>query len=145
MGICLPCTLISVLAGVGVVQAFQEPEQVQIDVSSPSVTSQGQGFVIEIAVENLADELQTLDSIDIYTDYLQGITIQTSEPSFVDSSDSPDFASYFFFMDIPPGDSINVQFHAVGVRAGEFSGSLDVCINTGVACSTFNIVTSISR
>lgn len=145
MALCLPCTLISVLAGVGFARSLsEEPEQVQINVSDTSTASQGESLIIGISVENLADYSQTLDSIDFYGDYLNGITIQTSEPSFVHIYDLENGVSYSFLMDIPPGDSIIVQFHAVGVKAGEFSGSLDVCINTVMSCSTFTIATSIS-
>ena len=145
MGIFLPCTLIGVLAGVGFARGLaQEPEQVRINVSGPSTASVGEGLAITIRVENIADFPQTLDSIDFADEYLQGITIQTSEPFFVETFDFINGVSYFFLMDIPPGDSIIVQFHGVGARAGEFSGNLDVCINTGGICSTFTLATSIS-
>ncbi|MDH5656738.1 MAG: hypothetical protein OEZ34_12570, partial [Spirochaetia bacterium] len=38
--------------------------------------------------------------------------------------------SYIFENDIPPGETAEVKIHAVGLQEGDYSGNIDICINS---------------
>ena len=45
--------------------------------------------------------------------------------------------SYTFEQEISPGTTLVLQFFGVAVNTGDFSGSVDVCINSGSICTSF--------
>jgi len=142
--LCLPCTVISAIAGGGFVnEIFAEPANVNIEVNAPRTVTEGESFTIEVQVKNLADQPQVLDSIDIQTDYLDMIAIHETRPSFTTYTDWEDFRSYVFGQDIQPNESVMVQFSAVAVKAGAFSGDIQVCLNSWFSCQSCPLRTSI--
>ncbi len=136
--LCLPCAVISTVTGAGFVSGmFGEPENVNIEVKTPTTVTKGESFTIEVQVENLADQPQSLNSIDISLEYLAGIDIQKTEPPFTESIPNPGIHSYYFEQKILPGDTLVVELSTIGGQVGDFSGEIDVCLNSASSCSTF--------
>lgn len=127
-----------VTTGFFVKTAMQEPENVAMHVDAPIQVTKGEEIVIHIEVENAAAESQLLHSIDISSDYLAGIVILSADPPFVDSFDGSvsDMKSYTFQHEIPPGTTVDVQFSAIAIEAGDFAGVINVCIKEGYICES---------
>ncbi len=136
--LCLPCTVISAITGGGFVsEIFGEPENVNIEVRSPTTVTKGEAFTIEVQVENLADQPQSLNSIDINLEYLAGFDIQKTAPPFIESIPNFGIHSYYFEQKILPGDTLVVELSTIGGQVGDFSREIGVCLNSASSCSTF--------
>jgi hypothetical protein len=123
---------------------FAEPTDVRISLEGPEAVAVGESFELLVRVSNTATEAQMLDSIDFGEEYLEGISIQSADPSFSDSFSYPGFYSYTFNRSIPAGGELIVRFRAEAQQAGEFEGPLDVCINSPVNCLRETVRTSVS-
>jgi hypothetical protein len=115
-----------------------EPENVSISVDAPVQVTKDESVIIEVQVENTAIKPQLLNSIDISSEYLAGIAIIETEPPFVESFLNPpvEIQTYKFMQEISPGTTLVVQFFGVAVKTGDFSGNIDICINSGSICTT---------
>lgn len=125
--------------------AFAEPTGVEIGVIGPGTVSVGESFNLLVRVRNTAGQSQTLDSIDFAEEYLEGVSIQSADPSYSDSFSYPGFYSYTFERSIPAGSELTVQFRAQAEQSGDFEGALDVCINTPVNCVRETVRTSVGQ
>lgn len=91
-----------------------------MDVQYPLTVSKNQEFDITVTVKNNATKTQTLNSIEISDEYLEGIEITTS--------DSINEGSYYFltgqyyeyYYDIPPGEEEIITFRTKTIKAGDF-------------------------
>jgi hypothetical protein len=143
-GACIVTIVATLIAGGAFFKwAMEEPENINIHVDVPIQAAKNDSLVIEVRVENTATESQSLDSIDVSTGYLEGIAIEGSEPSFTESFALPiiDQQSYTFEREIPPGETLIVEFSAIAVKAGDFGGEISVCVNTGGLCTDFVVRT----
>ena len=114
--VCIATVVVTLIAGGAFVRwAMEEPENINIHVDVPIQATKNDSLVIEVRVENTATESQSLDSIDISSEYLEGIVIEGSEPPFTESFLLPiiDQQSYTFEREIPPevNREIMQQFH----------------------------------
>ena len=137
--LCVGSVIITVIAGGAFINwGLREPENVLINVDTPLQVTKGESVIIEVQVENTATKPQLLDSIDISSEYLAGIAIKEAEPPFVESFPNPpvEIQTYRFMQEISPGTTLVVQFFGVAVKTGDFSGNIDVCINSGHICTT---------
>ena len=122
-------------------QIASGPKDVTIQVNAPLHLTLKQEFVVEVRVQNTAAESQRLDSIDVGDRYLQGVAIQSTEPAFKQSMHVPlvNMQSYEFGQPIAAGGEVVVKFNAVAVKAGDYSATVDVCINSASSCSSHPI------
>jgi hypothetical protein len=127
-----------IAGGVLIKWGLTKPENVSISLDAPVQASKDESVIITVRVENTATESQLLHSIDISSQYLDGIAIEEAEPPFSESFAIPlvDMQSYTFGQDISPGTTLEVRFAGVAVKIGDFAGNFDVCINSGNACTT---------
>lgn len=147
-GLCIVGVIVLVFAGGSLVDSFlEEPEQVNIDLNVPLQAQKGNRIMFTVTVENTSTEAQILDSIDISTNYLNGIPVEESEPRFVEDYPIPlvDYHSFTFQQEIGPGETLVVRFFGFALRSGDFSGPFDVCIGSGSNCSTFTGRTVVSN
>jgi len=119
-------------------QIASGPKDVTIQVNAPLHVKVREEFVVEVRVQNTASRAQRLDSIDVGDRYLQGVAIQSTEPAFKQSLHVPlvNMQSYEYGQPIAAGGELVVKFHAVAVKAGDYSATMDVCINSGSSCSS---------
>jgi hypothetical protein len=124
---------------------FEEPTEVDIQVVVPETVPLGELFTIEIQVTNWFTDVQTLDSIDFSTSYLSGISVQESTPLFSEAYEVPavDFYSYTFNQNLNQGVPVDVMFVMLPEEEGSFIGVIDVCINSGGSCLTFEVETAV--
>jgi hypothetical protein len=53
--------------------------------------------------------------------------------------------SYSFDLVVPTGGELVVTLYVLAVHAGDFSGDIDFCINSAVACVSYPVRTLISE
>ena len=135
------------LVGSCIAWLLEEPENVDITVEAPLTVMKGEPFVIDIQVTNTSEEPQLLHSVDVYDAYLKGIAIEHTEPKYLQAFHVPidNTQSYEFKQEIPPGGTVTVRFHAVGVKPGDYSAYVDVCINTGTNFLTYPLRTVVEE
>jgi hypothetical protein len=134
---CLVLAIVAVVAlGTFFYWASKAPENIEVAVTVPLQAVAGEEVDLVVTITNLADEPQTLDSIDIYDSYTGGIAVTRTDPPYTDFFQVPilDARTYEFKREIPAGGTLIVTFDAVAVRAGDFGGQLDVCINLASSC-----------
>jgi hypothetical protein len=142
------CFVVVFLFGFGGLLWFgsQTPENVTVRVDAPLDASVGEEFQIQVHITNTGSGTLELSSIDISLNYLNGFAITQVVPPYsdVDQFDSlgggETFQTYYFYLPIEPGVTLTVVFTGRAVLSGDFSGSLDVCID-----SDFNCMTNIPR
>ena len=147
-GLCILGVVVAVFAGGSFLDSLmEEPQQVNIDVNVPLQAQKGSRVLITVTVQNTSSESQILDSIDISTDYLNGIPIEDTQPRFIEEYPIPlvDYHSFTFQQPIGPGETLVVRFFGFALKSGDFSGPFDVCIGTGANCSTSTARTVISN
>jgi hypothetical protein len=135
--LCIAATVLLLVVGaVWVWQIVEGPENIAISVDVPVQVTKGEPTTIEVQLANTAPEPQMLHSIDISAEYLTGLAVVGSEPAYIEAQTFGEWQSYRFEREIPAGGSLTVRFSGVAVKAGDYSGSIDVCINSGSSCMT---------
>ncbi len=130
---------LAAMAGCDAVEQIASgPKDVTIQVNAPLHVKVREEFVVEVRVQNTAAQSQRLDSIDVGDRYLQGVAIQSTEPAFKQSLHVPlvNMQSYEYGQPIAAGGELVVKFYAVAVKAGDYSATMDICINSGSSCSS---------
>lgn len=150
-GLVVLCTIASVAVGLWGTSLWQrvseDPEGVLAEVAAPESATLGQPFVIRVSVQNLTAEALVLDSIDVAQGYLAGIDILGADPTFSESFPLPfgGVQSYTFERDIPANQTLIVRLSAQGKTTGEFAGPIDVCVDSGIHCLTFDTRTIVEE
>ena len=119
------------------------PENITVAIDIPTRVSQGETFEIIADVTNTGDETQTLDSIDIGDEYIEGIAILRSDPMYSETFHIPldNTMSHTIQRDIGPSETLTVTFTVEALHAGDYIGAFDVCINSGGNCLFYSIRT----
>lgn len=146
VGLVIPCAGITAITGWGIFNWFTtSPELVDIQVTGANVVSVGETFFVDFDIENLADQPQTLDSIDWDYTLLNGIHILSSNPVSDGINEYSNFRSYYFNRPIASGEEFQVRFEASGKEPGEFIGGISVCINTASSCETYEVTLTVEN
>lgn len=134
-----------VLALGGSVFAFMSADQVEseIAVEAPARVERGSEFVISVRIHNTSGEEMLLDSVDVAQTYLEGVTIAQTEPPYRDSIQIFGYTSYDFRRPIPVGGNLELELQALALQAGDYRGEIDICLNAGFSCRTFQVRTMI--
>ena len=134
------CCLIAAFAG-----CQSDPRNIKVSAEAPLRVRISQTFVIKAIVENTADKPQKLVALDISRDFLEGVAIKSTKPEFSEAKPVPldNTVSYEFHMPIPPGGKVEIELLAEGVKKGDFSGTIDYCINTDYSFLSYPVRTII--
>jgi hypothetical protein len=117
--------------------ATQTPEDIEVNITAPAVVALDEKYTLVVEITNLASEEQTLDSIDIDLSYLDGVVVGNTEPAYAEFADyGDDYHSFEFQYSIPAEQTLEVSFFLTGIRVGDLSGELNVCINSFINCTS---------
>jgi len=105
-------------------------EGIDIKMNIPITVNTNEEFVTQITVTNTLNNSQKLLSIDIGGNYLEGIALLKTEPTFNNQEDFGDFVSYSFDKEIGAQESITLDLYWKALSEGEFSDEIDFCINS---------------
>jgi hypothetical protein len=132
--------LTAVACGVFFWQASIQPENITVSVDAPTVVNAGETFVITVVIDNTGALPRELNSIDIEMLYLDGVNIESTQPSFVQSEridllEGFAFQSYYFYEPMLANSTLVVKMEALALKTGDFGGYLDVCVDTIDDCT----------
>ena len=135
------CCATVVVGGLYWLGSLSTDDKAQINVTAPSSVEQGQEYVITVDIQNISEQEITLESVDINKNLLNGFVIETVEPSYIETYEygglgDEIYQTYFFQAAIPPRGSLTVTFKGAAVLSGDFSGEIDVCIDSSFNCKT---------
>lgn len=134
------CCIAALVGGVYWLGSLSTSEIADITVNAPANVEQGQAYTITVTVRNISDKEIELNSVDIDKNILNGFIIATVEPSYTDTyeyeSSGTTFQTYSFQAAIAPGESLTVTFEGEAALPGDFSGEVDVCIDSFFNCHT---------
>ena len=118
---------------------------IEIEIASPEVVNVNQAFEIQWLIRNDSANQQTLVDIDLADEYLQGIVIESSDPPFSASEHEAigSYVSYSFDLPIPPEQTTEITFSALGKVPGDYSGVIGFCINSRLSCLEYELLTTV--
>lgn len=125
---------------------IQSPENAAVNVNAPLNAGVGDDIQIQISITNTSSEPMELASIDFSLNYLNGFNVYRVEPPYSETSQydalggGETFQTYYFNRAIAPGETLVIVFEAQAILAGDFSGTVDICID-----SDFNCISNIPR
>ena len=111
------------------------PKNIVVGIEAPLQVTNGDEFIIVCTGKNSASKQQTLVSIDIADDYIDGIAILRTEPDNEESFHVPidNTMSYVFKLPIEAGEHLEIKLHAKAVKQGDYNGYIDSCINSDIS------------
>ena len=133
---CLAVIAVLVVGGLWIANAVGAPEDIRVTTSAPASARVGESVEIVVTIANDSDQSREINSIDIYNSYLEGIIIQGTQPGYIEASDYGSFSSYYFLRSLAANEAISITFIGEAVKTGDFSGDLDVCIDSETNCTT---------
>lgn len=116
----------------------------------PATAQAGEPYTFRITVTNTSSEQIELYGVDISMNFLSGIAVESTDPVYTETSQfdslggGETYLTYYFHQAVAPGESLTVTFTGTAVTAGDFSGAMDVCINSDYNCIT-NVVRTVIR
>jgi len=145
--LCLGTILFVILMGGSLLKwVAQDPENIEIDVIVPASVSLDEELILLVEITNLAEEDQTLDSIDIDLSYLDGFSVDGTEPEFADMMEASNaFSTYDFQTPIPAGGQLEIRYYMTAILVGERSGEIQVCVNWFANCANRSIRTIVEE
>lgn len=129
---------------------LRSPDNVNISIDAPVSANVGDDVEILISVTNTSSASLELSSIDFSMNFLNGFTITNVDPPYSDIGQydalggGETFQTYYFYRTIAPGDTLILTFGGTAVLQGDFSGTIDVCIDSDFNCGS-NITRTLIR
>ena len=129
---------------------LRSPDNVSVSIDAPISADVGDDIEILITVTNTSSKPLELSSIDFSLNFLSGFTITSVDPPYSEISQydalggGETFQTYYFYRSIAPGDTLILVFSGRAVLQGDFSGTIDVCIDSDFNCGS-NIARTLIR
>ncbi len=133
LGILAVCICLSCAGTIGVLYYFgQEPENLSIDYSMPSIVRKGENFDLVITMTNTGSTPFTVDDIDLDEimddSILDGAIVLTTEPEMERDYSVSGIKTFIYKQTIQPGETKQAVFHLQATTVGEFGGSIGVYV-----------------
>ena len=146
------CALAVVVFGFGGLAwlGSQTPSNIEVTLEVPLEAGVGDNIELKVSVANSGSTDMQLMSVDISLNYLNGIAIDHTDPAFTESSQfsalggGETFQTFYYHQSIAPGETLTILFNGVAISAGDYSGSVDVCLDSDFNCAT-NIVRTVIK
>lgn len=153
IGGCIALFVCAVTIGLAILgglywMGLQTAEEVTVSLDVPVEMQSGTPAEFSLDITNVHAEAVELNSIDISLNYLSGMFIESSDPPFVETSQFDNlgetFQTFTYDLSIAPGETVTLTFSGRALLAGDFSGIIDICINSAFNCKT-NILRTIIK
>lgn len=128
----------------------QTPENIDVSIDTPISSEVGDAVEFMVNVTNTGTAPIELNSIDISLNYLKGFNIEYTTPPFTETSQydalgtDEIFQTFYFSQSIDPGETLSIILNGQAILTGDYTGELDVCIDSEFNCKT-NIVRTIIK
>ncbi|MDG1950333.1 MAG: hypothetical protein P8J32_06005 [bacterium] len=122
--------------------SYSMPEGLEADVEAPLRVSVGEQFEVVATVVNGSADEQTMHSIDIDSEYIDGIAVTGSAPEFNENFLLDDGTiTHFFETPVAAGETTTFTFNMEALTAGDYKGDFDICFDDGLTCTFLQIRT----
>jgi hypothetical protein len=121
--------------------AIEGPQNVEISIACPEEVRTGEEFEIVVTVRNTGAEAQSIAGFDVSDAFLEGVDLTGSDPPWDRTDSIFDFTSYYYDVDLPPGQAASVRLKALAGEPGFHSGGIDVCINNDFTYESLDLNT----
>jgi hypothetical protein len=128
----------------------QSADEITTTMDFPNEVQAGDSFEFTIHITNISSSTVELKSVDFSMNYLGGILIDSTEPAYT-TTDQYDaiggeetFQSYYFNKSIAPDETITLKFYVKAISVGDYSGTIDICVNSDFNCQS-NIARTIIK
>jgi hypothetical protein len=124
----------------GLVWLTEPPDAVTASIDAPIQVDAREKVEFVVNVTNHGEDAVNITRIDVGVGYLKGFTLLSVVPNYdsyympEEASSREQLQSYYFSVPIEPGETVSITFVANAVAAGDYAGSLDICINSGYSC-----------
>lgn len=137
--IILCCVIVFIIAIGGFAWiGLQSPEGAEISIDVPTEVQVGDQFDILVYVENTQLEPQNLIAISFADDYLTGVRVLDSNPTFIyqDTLEILEIPIQIFTYQemILQGEILIINITAEAIRVGDFGGEIQICLNSPTNC-----------
>jgi hypothetical protein len=144
--VCLVGTAVAILGGrlmFGTV--LNEPTAIEMQLDAPQQVALNEPFAMTLQLTNLITASQTLHSIDLDTDYLDNIDLESSNPGYKAVRRLPltHYASYSFDWLLPAKRTTVIELMFIPEKVGQISGLMDVCLGDGTFCQAIPLETEV--
>lgn len=121
-------------------------QDVNVTIDEVSTANVGETIEMQVTIQNFDTVDRLLTSVDIGDDYLEGMTLLSSNPSWTQEWDFGwmGFQSYDYQISIPAGESLSIIYAFQAEQIGSHEGTFDVCFDTEYDCIYNTIFTSVS-
>ena len=149
LGVCLVGTAVLILGSrILIGGVLEEPITVEVVMDAPAQVTVNKPFAVTLQLTNLITASQTLHSIDLENQYLENIALRGATPAYkaVRSLPFASFTSYEFGQEIPVDPTMQptiVELMFVAEEAGDFSGTVDICLADGTLCLALPLETAV--
>ena len=138
------CILILIVSGTGGIMwlGLQTPENIDVSINTPINIDVGDTVELIVTITNTGTSSVELNSIDISLNYLNGFVVEETTPPFTETSQfdawfvDETYQTFYFYQAIESGETLSIVFNAQAVLTGDFSGDIDVCIDSESNCKT---------
>ena len=138
----LVCIVAVIFLGFGglVWLGSQTADEATVLLDVPATAQAGEPYTFRITVTNTSPKEIELYGVDLSMNFLSGIAIASTDPAYTETNQfdalggGETYLTYYFHQPIAPGESLTVTFTGTAVTVGDFSGSVDVCINSDYNC-----------
>ena len=130
------------------VPLLRELEDISVKIVSPLNVQVDDQFDLEFIISNTSDKPQELDSIDIYTSYLDSMKVNQTSPEFINYRRielGKPYDTYAFMRIIPANSSITVKFHLTAIEPGDYTDMVYICVNSPTLCDIYEIRTIVNE
>lgn len=110
------------------------PDNTVVTIDAPISVSKGTDFKINVIVENTDSKPHELRSIDIEEAFLKGVYIKDTTPKTTEDYTAFGDHVYEFRKQIPANSELKVTLNVNAVKAGDFPGEFDICIDADATC-----------
>lgn len=121
-----------------------DAKNVITEVDYPLEVNNSETFEINCSVTNTGRKSQDFVGIDLYDEYLEGIAILSIEPDYDSTTSGFGMQSYYYDIEIPGGETIDITITAQALYEGDYGGNIDFCINNDVTYVSEYIRTVVS-
>lgn len=135
-----PMSMIAAAGAASFVVPSPQPDDVHVQVDAPVSVTTGDPFVVDVAIVNLADSVQTLDNIDLSVWPLEVVEVLDATPAFNRNSRYMLLEIYWFEREIAAGETLNVSLYMLAHEPGTHTIELGICINLVDSCLPLEVV-----
>lgn len=127
------CCCLTIAGTIGLLAYFgQEPENVLLDYSMPSVVTNGETFDLVLRVTNAGTETITVGDVDLDEAFggsiLDGSVVLETEPNMERDYSVAGLKTFYYNQPIQPGETKTITFHLQATAVGEFGGSIGIYV-----------------